>query len=153
MNLSHATDERDAILNAMNAFAEQRPGLDPRNYISDWRDTAGRSAYRAEARSITRDLRHARELLSAVRWRSSIDAEALKTALRGAFSGRLTWTGKGLDYCTGQYWPTEYRKAVCTVLASALWAYWRDTGADTGDAIRKRACMNLSRSVASAWFS
>jgi hypothetical protein len=31
-----------------------------------------------------------------------------------------------LDYCTGQYWPTEYRRAACAVLASALWAYKRD---------------------------
>lgn len=26
-----------------------------------------------------------------------------------------------LDYCTGQYWCTEYRAAACAVLASALW--------------------------------
>lgn len=31
-----------------------------------------------------------------------------------------------LDYCTGQYWPTEYRKAACAVLASAVWSWMRD---------------------------
>lgn len=30
-----------------------------------------------------------------------------------------------IDYCTGQYWPTEYRRAVCAVLASALRDYQR----------------------------
>src|SRR3990167_287401 len=31
-----------------------------------------------------------------------------------------------IDYCTGQYFPTEYRKAACAVLASALWAWTRE---------------------------
>lgn len=31
-----------------------------------------------------------------------------------------------VDYCTGQYFPTEYRRAVCAVLASALWDYTRE---------------------------
>jgi hypothetical protein len=31
-----------------------------------------------------------------------------------------------LDYCTGQYFPTEYRKAVAAVLAQALWDHKRD---------------------------
>ncbi len=31
-----------------------------------------------------------------------------------------------IEYTTGQYMPTEYRKAVCAVLASALWEYTRD---------------------------
>lgn len=42
-------------------------------------------------------------------------------ALRGAFSGRLLLResregGVELDYCTGQYWPTEYRAAAAAVL-------------------------------------
>lgn len=28
-----------------------------------------------------------------------------------------------IEYCTGQYFPTEYRKAACAVLARTLW-YW-----------------------------
>lgn len=145
-------NERVHILTALRAFAEQRPGLDPRNYISSYRDTAGRSAYFAEARSITKDLRHARELLAAVAWRSSIGPEELKHAIRHAFAGRLSWDGHGLNYCTGQYWPTEYRKAVCAVLASALWAFWRED-ADTADDIRRKARRELSRGVAQAWFA
>lgn len=150
--------ERRAIMAALVAWVNQRPGLDPRNYGGGYRD---------EARSITRDLRDARRLLRAVEWRTdSIPVEVLRDAFR-AFSGRLSWhycahgqtaattcgkchktwcgdcdpapaaachwcAGRGystakpgagrLEYTTGQYWPTEYRKAACAVLASALWA-------------------------------
>ena len=39
-----------------------------------------------------------------------------------------------IDYCASQYWPTEYRKAVCAVLASALWNRKRvDMPDDTGE--------------------
>lgn len=124
---------RENILNALSAFANQRPGIDPMNYGS-W------SAYCSESRSVTRDLHDFRTLLAAVRWRSGIDAERLQAAFR-AYSGRLTCKvddrvteslprGSGtrvtLDYCTGQYFATEYRKAACAVLASALWDYTRD---------------------------
>jgi hypothetical protein len=37
-----------------------------------------------------------------------------------------------LDYCTGQYFPTEYRKAACAVLSSALWGYVREHGMPSG---------------------
>lgn len=118
--------QRFNILQALSRFIRQRPGLDFANY-GDVR------AYRAEARSITTDLRHAEALLSAVSWRDSIGADALIAASSGAFSGRLRirpnddGPGVSINYCTGQYWPTEYRAAVCSVLSSALWAYWRES--------------------------
>jgi hypothetical protein len=58
-----------------------------------------------------------------------------------------------VDYCTGQYFPTEYRRAVCSVLSSALWDYFRTNGADTGDDIRRTARRELGRSIASRWFN
>lgn len=109
------TAERDAILAALDAFIRQRPGLDYRNY--------DRASYAAEVRSIGRDLQDARALLRAVELRPSITAAVLRDALS---PGRLSWDGKRLDYTTGQYWPTEYRRAAAAVLASALWSYWRD---------------------------
>lgn len=157
--------ERARILAALERWIKQRPGLDPRNYISGggsaerWREEVAN--YRREVREIGRDLRDARELLRAVELRPSIDAAALREAFR-AYSGRLSWHAKGeacavcrgvgtlevsrdgeqtrtcyrckgsgvnradfLDYCTGQYWPTEYRRAVCAVLRTALWDRWR----------------------------
>lgn len=110
------------IIALLRAFAEQRPGMDPRDY-GDW------SSYRSESRSVTRDLHEARTLLRAVEWRDSITADMLREAFR-AYSGRLTLDETGdrprLDYCTGQYFPTEYRRAVCAVCASALWSYFRE---------------------------
>lgn len=114
--------ERDRILTALDKWIRQRPGLDFRNYGCD------ASAYRSELRSITKDLTHARALLKAVEWRTSIGVDELKEAFRSAFAGRLSWDGNRLSYVTGQYWPTEYRRAVCAVLASALWAYARENG-------------------------
>jgi hypothetical protein len=126
---------KQAIIDALAAFINQRGGLDFGNY-------GDVKAFRAEQRSITKDGKQARTLLDAVKWRDGIDADALLKAARGAYSGRLTITpgcrtlvGPGvqdvthyakIDYCAGQYFPTEYRRAVCAVLASALWDYARE---------------------------
>jgi hypothetical protein len=139
-------DERARILDALDAWIRQRPGLEYGNYGDP-------VAYRAELRSITTDLRHARRLLDAVRWRS-IDAAALREAFRSAYSGRLSWDGKQLDYCTGQYWPTEYRRAACAVLASALWHYTRESFPHLdGDGLRARLRKEFGRGIASRWFN
>lgn len=151
--------ERDLILSALRAWVRQRPGLDPRNYISSYRDTDGRRAYQGEARRIGQQLRDAEELIRAVEWRRTITSGELVTALDRAFSGRLTWNPvlSRLDYCTGQYWPTEYRAAACAVLSRALWTYWRDDAAPIGketvrDAIMRSAKANLPRGVFNRWF-
>jgi hypothetical protein len=111
------------ILHVLGAFVAQRPGLEPGNYGSV-------SSYRRESRSITRDRHDYDTLAAAVGWRS-IDADTLLEATR-AFSGRLQIIegGKGrrvtVEYQTGQYFPTEYRRAACAVLAQALWDYTRN---------------------------
>ena len=145
------TPPRETILNALEDFARQRPGLDPHNY-----DRAG---YRADSRAITQQFHDAMELLNAVR-RRSIDETQLREAFN-AFSGRLQLVEKagvlqGLDYCTGQYFPTEYRAAVCAVLRSALWGYWRsDVPSDVEDkrtVILRQAKLAVSRGVFNRWF-
>lgn len=111
--------EREAIIDALDAWIRQRPGLEYANY-------GDRASYQSECRGIARDLREARTLLYTVARRQSITAPMLREAFR-AFSGRLSWTWSQLEqkgrlsYVTGQYWPTEYRKAAAAVLASALW--------------------------------
>lgn len=84
-----------------------------------------------------------------------------------------------LDYCTGQYWPTEYRAAACAVLAAALWDYKRSKcmpapfkvyGSDhdwyafktsagglpkpvsAGDWLRSSFRRDFGRSIQSRWF-
>ena len=169
---AHNFDDRATILAALDRFIRQRPGLEFGNY-GDW------SAYRAEVRSIGRDLQHARTLLAYVDCLQGIDADRLKAAFRGAYSGRLNLGFTRvcdachrdptlqhnhapraiLDYCTGQYWPTEYRKAACAVLASAIWDYWRDhapalrEGVSVGDHLRRKAFEIFGRAIAGRWFN
>jgi hypothetical protein len=102
-------------------------------------------------------------MLSYVSRRDSITAEDILKASRDSFSGRLTINplndgeGFSVDYCVGQYWPTEYRRSVCAVLSSAIWNRIReDISPETenkGDAIRAAAKRELSRPIASRWFS
>jgi hypothetical protein len=148
---------RDAILEALAVFIRQRPGIDPRNYISDWRDTEGRRLYRAEVREITRDLHDARALLAAVEM-SNVTGEELASRLSP--NGRLSWNGERISYCTGQYFPTEYRSAVARTCASALWYAWADeyharhgTSEGTRDYVQKRARSYFGRGIAKRWFA
>lgn len=155
---------KDQIIALLDSWIRQRPGLEFANY-------GDLSAYRSELRSITKDLREARQLLRYVAGRDSITADMLLEGFR-AYSGRLSITpGKApgtwrLDYCTGQYWPTEYRRAACAVLASVVWARLRESipaheGRETyapgimdmGDAIRKSARREFGRGIASRWFN
>lgn len=163
-----------AIIAALDAWIRQRPGLEFGNYGEV-------SAYRAELRQITKDLQHARTLLRAVEL-SSITGDALAAAFKHAYSGRLSLnthliaTNEGvgarytLDYCTGQYWPTEYRKAAAAVCASALWDFHRDFcmpeptfgesvptrplyhGINAGDFLRKSFKRQFGASIQKRWF-
>lgn len=144
------------ILNTLAKFAAKRPQLEAANYIRDYRDSEGRAAYRAEVRSITRDLHHARAIIRRVEL-SGITAAEIITASREAFSGRLTITATDdgivkIDYCAGQYFPTEYRKAVAAVCARALWNYWK-TDANDADRIRNTARREFPRAIARAYFN
>jgi hypothetical protein len=141
--------DKQVILDTLRKFARQRPGLEFGNY-GDIR------AYRSELRSITRDLSDAATLLRAVE-HSEITADDI---LRAADGGRLSITAvcdlARIDYCTGQYWPVEYRKAVCRVLSDALWARWRDHlpgDVVTSDRIRKVAQQEFGRGIASRYFN
>jgi len=144
-----ADPERDRILQALESFARQRPGLEYGNYGDP-------VTYRAESRAITRDLHHVYTLLRRVQLSPSITSANLKEAFR-AFSGRLSWDGSKLDYCTGSYYPTEFRRAVCAVLASALWAYWRDNVPEgmqlPVDFLRAKARREFGRVIAGRWFN
>ena len=144
---------KQAICDALRVRINQRPGLEPGKYIRHGMDTEGRKAYFSESRRIQRQRRDALTLLRAVELRDSISGDDLEAAFPRAFSGRLTCTvapyqysaadcpgnpcstdcdhagapwAAALDYCTGQYWPTEYRAAAAAVLASALWDWMRD---------------------------
>lgn len=124
-----------AIVELVN-FASQNGGLEPRNYYDPFdlkngrRDTyaQGVKAYNSELRSINADwVRFKKALIEAAADR--VTEEQVIEAAKSAFSGRLTWEPYGKKgeadqghvwhYTTGQYFPTEYRKAAASVLEYA----------------------------------
>lgn len=142
---------KEQIVNLLHRWINQRPGLEYSNY----RDF---NSYNSEMRCITKQKHDAETLLRAVEL-SNIDTDTLLGGFR-AYSGRLeiNRTDKGefrLSYCTGQYWPTEYRAAACAVLSQALWDYY---GADyreldnPGDAIRKAFRRMFGKRMQQTWF-
>jgi len=148
---------KQAILDTLRKFARQRPGLEYGNYGDP-------VAYRSELRAITRDLAQFNVLLRAVEWRDSINADAILRAAESAFSGRLSIQVDGervrIDYCTGQYFPTEYRRASCAVLSSALWENFRNAmpegivnGKTPGERIRAHFRREFGRGIASRYFN
>lgn len=138
---------KQTIIDALHQWINQRPGLEFSNY-------GDVSSYRAELRSIGKDLQHARAMVNYVAWHDSVTAEMI---LDAAGSGRLsivvTDGTVAIDYVTGQYWPTEYRRAVCQLMSSVIWYCLRENCEyKTGDDIRKAARRELGQSIANRWF-
>jgi len=144
--------DKNTILDALEKHIAQRSGIDARNYFSDWRDTEGRKAFASEYREILREGRDARTLLGAVRRSVTISAEDIIVATQRAFSGRLTYNveNQRFDYCTGQYFPTEYRAAACAVLASVLW-HWSER--PTAASKRQYFKREFGRGIQQRWFN
>jgi len=140
--------DKSTIIAALRKWIAQRPGLEFGNY-------GDVSSYRAEMRSIGRDLQHARAMVNYVAWHDSITADMILNAVDNG--GRLSLTTDGdkvrIDYVTGQYWPTEYRRAVCALMSSVIW-YWLRENCEykTGDDIRKAVRRELGNSIANRWF-
>lgn len=105
------------IMSALYRFISQRSGMDYRNYNS-------RDSFMGDYKPMLRDGRDARALLRYVNISDGITSEILVFSSSTAFSGRLGIVerkGKVVcDYTTGQYFPTEYRKAACAVLVRAI---------------------------------
>ena len=160
--------DEQKLVALLDAFIRQRPGLEFGNY-------GDVSAYRSEMRSITRDMHHAKALLRYVELSDTITGDMI---LKAAQSGRLSIVADGdklrVDYCTGQYWPTEYRAAVCRLLSSVIWDYWRTycmpdgvlvhnsetgetferyQGLRAGDWLRMHAVRVFDKSIGRRWFA
>jgi hypothetical protein len=156
----------------MYAFIAQRAGLEFGNY-------GDVKSYRAEQRQITKDRHHARRLIRDVELSASITADDIIHASQHAYSGRLTIVTRddgaiSIDDCTGQYFPTEYRRAVCAGMSAVLWAWKRDQcmpaptlhhnsetgetvqrykGLRAGDYLRAGFKREYGRGLASRWFN
>lgn len=141
----------------LRRFISQRSGLQFGNY-GDIR------SFRSEQRGITKAGQTANILLSAVELDADVSAESILQAAKSAFSGRLSFEGNEagewrISYCTGQYFPTEYRNAACAVCASALWDAARERYATemgnhegSGEWLRTSFRRMFGRSIQKAWF-
>lgn len=156
---SHYLKEREtmnksAVMSAILQFINQRPGLEFANY-------GDVSAYQQDSRRITKDKHHAERLASYVMRRDSITAADIIEASKRAYAGRLTINSASdngesfdVDYCTGQYFPTEYRRAAACVLACAIWERLREDNPGTdADRIRKAARRELGNTLAREFFN
>jgi hypothetical protein len=143
---AQTTPTKAEIIAAMRAHIGQRSGIDFRNY-------GDRDSFMGDYRPMLREGREARKMLRFVELRDSITADNILAACKQAFSGRLTYNAakKRFDYCTGQYFATEYRAAACAVLASVIWDYFRDSY-PTRDRIEKEVRGYLGRGIVSRWF-
>lgn len=111
---------KTSIIEALHGFIRQRPGLDYGNYGDP-------QAYRAEMRSITRDLNHARTLLRHVELLGVTGQELVDAASTTRLNiQQVDRERVRIHYTTGQYFPVEYRAAVARLCASALWDWVRD---------------------------
>ena len=134
-------------------FVNKRPGLE----FAEYGDV---KLYRSEMREITNDRSDFFELYALASRRLGNEFEAKLTETLKTGSGRLTLKENGeLEYCTGQYLPTEYRPAANRVLVGLIWADYsnekdqngNDVYAD-GQSVCKAIKRNLSRRVGRLYF-
>lgn len=109
--------ENAPAITKLVAFASAGPGLEFGNY-------GNLTAYNVERCNITRDWHRFRRALVRAKALEITDKD-VTIAAPHAFSGRLSWQPIApheydWDYTTGQYFPTEYRKAAASVLEYAI---------------------------------
>ena len=131
------TPELKALL---RAFVAQRPGFEHGNYNT-------LSAYRADQRRAMNDKADALALINA------FPDEAARGFLTDVLKGRLSLEGDQLEYTAGQYYPTEYRAAVCRAVSDALRALSRAQSQERLAETRKRMARIVGQGCANRWFS
>ena len=145
---------KQQIMTGLRAFCAQRSGIDPRNYGS-------LESLMGDYDPILRHGRHARAMLAFIGPRDLITADQLVEASKKAFSGRLSIVEKDgkviIDYCAGQYFAVEYRKALCAVLAHAIGKYLtahrsNEPYPKRAEFLRKAASREFGRGIANEWF-
>ena len=169
---------KSRIIEGLYAFVAQRPGMDPRDYdtYASYRSLSrdvtrdrhiaerliGAIAWRASitAEDIVDASRRAYSGRLEITQGYRVNGEGFVTSIDAAQERARGYlplivtieSAIKIDYCTGQCWPTEYRKAVCAVCAQCLWSYWRANGYETGDAIRKQARKELGATITRRFF-
>lgn len=145
------TPTKSEIVALLRAFVAQRSGI-------DWRNYSTRESFMADYRRILRAGRDARTLLCAVEQREGITAEDLLPAFRHRLTLETRADGTHeLRYVAGQYFPTEYREAVCSALAGVLWDHVRRVNtrlaaSNEGDQVRRYFRTVYGRGIQKRWF-
>lgn len=145
-----------SLLNQLTEFASQRPQI-------EWAAYGDQYYIGRDRAKVTRQLADYRALSTRVGqliYGGFISEEELRDASRMAYSGRLSFTDQGIEYCTGQNWSTEFRAAACAVLACVLRGYEMKRLSETvddwkkrGETMRKNFRRQFGRGIASRWFN
>ena len=109
---THFTPETHPALCALIDYGAQAPRL-------EWGNYGNRTSYRSEADRIAKQWRSITYLIDAADHYRVTDDQIID-ASQWAYSGRMNWQGHAWEYCTGQYWPVEYRAAVAAILRAVL---------------------------------
>lgn len=162
--INTVTDEQtqvSIIFDELKKWIAQRSKL-------DFADYGDRTAYGQDSRQVQADGRRARAALAEARSLQPARLGVLLDSFR-AFSGRLTWVPEPtnsigvstglepahLEYCTGQYWPTEYRKAAASVLETYI-AGWKQAEAAANPKTFTYTTMDdvqvANRAIGNHWF-
>lgn len=147
-NTTPAPDYAGTIEKLKN-FVNQRPGFEFANYGS-------MKNYRADYTEALKDKHSFYELLALAQ--NFVTYSELQETLfiyLKRNSGRLTLDeNNNLQYCVGQYFPTEYRAAACRILAGLLWDIIRDLYPQfTGTEIRKFITKRLTTRNSKLYFN
>lgn len=147
MKTQAATADKATLCRMIRAHIAQRSGIDFRNYDN-------RENFMEDYRPMLRDGRDARRMLEWIESRDGITAADIQSAT--GFNGRLEFsTGADgrlrLEYCTGQYFVTEYRAAACSMLSGIFWRYLAGQKYSAYE-IRREARGYFGSGIASRWF-
>lgn len=149
---------KNQVLDGLRAFCAQRSGINFRNY-------GDRESFSGDYRPMLRAGADARAMLLWLAGRDGVTSEMLVCAAKSSNGGRLTIKDRDgscvVDYCVGQYFATEYRAALCRVLAKAIHdhLYCGLAGPDGGGGwqekdkkVRAVVAKGIGRGVAGRWF-
>lgn len=145
-----------SCLLALDTFVAQRSGI-------SFADYGNRDNFMEDYRPIIQQGKDYRKMASFVTQSSITDYDLIK-ACDQVFSGRLQFDTKrapinghtifeySVNYCTGQYFPTEYRLAACWVISRVIRNYWLACGYSYPE-IKVKAKQVFGRGLALRYFN
>lgn len=144
-------NNQQTTLELLIKFVNQRPGLN----FADYGDV---TIYRRELNEIVKDRADFYELLSIAQAKISNFEDKLTTMLINS-TNRLSLENGKLSYCTGQYFPTEYRPAANRIIVQLIWNEYRERmseqigGNSFGNDLRTAIRKNFGRRINKNYFN